>query len=250
MFELTDKIAVVTGASRGLGKAIALALADAGAHVALVGTSPEKAEEVATLIRAKGRKAVVVELDMRDVPAIAPAFAKVAAELGTVDILVNNAGTNQTEPSVDVKQETWDRLFEVNLRAPFFCSQAVAPAMIGKGAGKIINITSDAGSKGYSEHAVYGATKGGLIQLTRDLAVEWAPKGIQVNSVAPGASWTDMTSPAMQIPEVAKSILSRGVSPRITDPEEVAAAVVYLASKEADQVIGVTLYVDGGSNAQ
>jgi 2-deoxy-D-gluconate 3-dehydrogenase len=249
MFDLNGKVAAVTGASRGLGKAIALALADAGADVALVGTSPQKMEPLAEQVRAKGRRAAVVALDLRDVPAIAPAFAEAAAALGPIDILVNNAGVNQTEPSVDVAQETWDRLMDVNLRAPFFCAQAVAGPMLERGSGKIINIASDAGVKGYAEHAAYGATKGGLIQLTRDLAVEWASKGVQVNAVAPGAAWTDMTSPAMRIPEIAASILSRGFSPRITDPEEVAAACVYLASKEADQVIGHILFVDGGSNA-
>ncbi len=250
MFELTGKISAVTGASRGLGRAIALGLAEAGADVALVGTSGEKLEAVAREVRAKGRRATVIEVDLRDVAAIPPAFAKAEAELGPIDILVNNAGVNQTEPSVDVLPETWDRLNEVNLRAPFFCAQAVARGMLERGAGKIVNIASDAGQKGYAEHAAYGATKGGLIQLTRDLAVEWAPRGVQVNAVAPGAAWTDMTTPAMQIPEVAASILSRGVSPRITDPEEVAAAVVYLASREADQVIGHVLNVDGGSGAQ
>jgi len=250
MFDLSGRTAVVTGAARGLGKAIAIGLADAGATVALVGLETEKMEETAEAIRSKGGVAVVQELDVSDVASIAPAFAKVKAELGAVDILVNNAGINRTEPSVDVTLETWERLNAVNLRAPFFCAQAVAKDMLEAGHGKIINIASDAGIKGYAEHAVYGATKGGLIQLTRDLAVEWGPLGIQVNAVAPGASWTDMTSPAMQIPEVAASILGRGVSPRITNPEEIAAAVVYLASAEADQVIGHVLSVDGGSGAQ
>ena len=250
MFDLSGKTAAVTGAARGLGRAIAIGLADAGASVALVGLETEKMNETADAFRAHGGTVVVQELDVSDVAAIGPAFAAVKAELGPIDILVNNAGVNRTEPSVDVTLATWERLNAVNLRAPFFCAQTVAKDMLAMGHGKIINIASDAGMKGYAEHAVYGATKGGVIQLTRDLAVEWGPLGVQVNAVAPGASWTDMTSPAMQIPDVAASILARGVSPRITNPEEIAAAVVYLASSEADQVIGHVLSVDGGSGAQ
>lgn len=250
MFDLTGKVAAVTGASRGMGKAIALGLAQAGADVALLGLEPVGMRDVAQQVRALGRRAAVVELNLRDVATIEPAFAQAAAELGTIDVLVNNAGVNQTEPSVDVTQETWDRLFDINLRAVFFCSIAVARPMLARGAGKIVNIASDAGVKGYPEHAAYGATKGGVIQLTRDLAVEWGPSNVQVNAVAPGATWTDMTAPAMQDPVTAASILGRGVSPRITNPEEIAAAVVYLASSEADQVIGHVLSVDGGSGAK
>ncbi|MDO8106520.1 glucose 1-dehydrogenase [Isoptericola sp. b441] len=250
MFDLTNKVAAVTGASRGIGKAIALGLAEAGADVVLLGPDADGMRGVADQVRDRGRRALVVELDIRDVPAIEPAFAYAARELGPVQILVNNAGVNRTEPAVEVSQETWDRLFDVNLRGAFFCSTAAAKGMLDQGAGKIINIASDAGAKGYAEHAVYGATKGGLIQLTRDLAVEWGPSNIQVNAVAPGATWTDMTTPAMQDPATAASILARGVSTRITNPEEIAAAVVYLASREADQVMGHVLAVDGGSGAQ
>ena len=207
-------------------------------------------EVTAQQIRALTRNALVIEVDLRDVSAIRPAVARVEEELGAIDILVNNAGVNQVEPSMDVTLETWDRLNEVNLRAPFFCAQAVAKGMLERGSGKIINIASDAGQKGFGDHAAYAATKGGLIQLTRDLAVEWAPRGIQVNAVAPGACWTDMAVSVMQNPERAAAILARGASPRLTDPEEVAAAVVYLASREADQVIGHVLNVDGGSCAR
>lgn len=250
MFDLTDKVAAVTGASRGMGKAIALGLAQAGADVALLGLEPALMEEVAEQVRAMGRRAAVMEVNLREVAAIEPAFERAAAELGPIDILVNNAGTNKTQPSVEVTQQTWDLLFDINLRAVFFCSIAVAKTMLERGAGKIINIASDAGLKGFSEHAAYGATKGGVITLTRDLAVEWGPSNIQVNAVAPGATWTDMTAPAMEDAATARSILGRGVSTRISNPEEIAAAVVYLASREADQVMGHILSVDGGSAAK
>lgn len=250
MFDLTGRVAAVTGASRGMGKAIALGLAQAGADVALIGLDSTRMEEVAEEIRATGRRAAVVEVDLRDVPAIEPAFDQAAAALGPIDILVNNAGTNKTQPSVEVTQETWDLLFDINVRAVFFASIAVAKKMLERQAGKIINIASDAGIKGFAEHAAYGATKGGVITLTRDLAIEWGPSNVQVNAVAPGATWTDMTAPAMKDPATARSLLARGVSSRINNPEEIAAAVVYLASKEADQVMGHILSVDGGSTAK
>lgn len=250
MFDLTGKVAAVTGGGRGMGKAIALGLAAAGADVALLGLDLQMMQDVAEEIRSTGRRAVAVEVDVRDVSKIEPAFDRAAAELGAIDILVNNAGVNKTQPSIEVTVETWDRLLDINLRAVFFCSIAVGKGMLARGAGKIINIASDAGMKGYPEHAAYGASKGGVIQLTRDLAVEWGSSNVQVNAVAPGATWTDMTAPAMEDPALAQSILGRGVSPRINQPEEIAAAVVYLASREADQVIGHVLSVDGGSGAK
>ncbi len=249
MFTLEGSVAAVTGAARGLGAAIAIGLAEAGADVALLGPSAARLADTTREVTARGRRCSAVQLDVRDIAAIRPAFDLVEAEIGPIDILVNNAGVNQTEPSLEVLPETWDLLHQVNLRGPFFCAVAVARGMLARGRGKIINITSDAGVKGYAEHAAYGSSKGGLIQLTRNLAAEWGPRGVQVNAVAPGAAWTDMTRPAMEIPELARSILSRGVSTRITEPNEVAAAVTYLASREADQVTGQILFVDGGSHA-
>ncbi len=249
MFRLDGRTAAITGPSRGLGAAIAVALAEAGADIVLLGPSADRMSQTRDKVLDLGRQCVVIELDVRDVASIPVAFEQAVLNAGRIDILVNNAGVNQTEPSVDVTPETWDRLHEINLRAPFFCAQAVAPEMIARGSGKIINVASDAGVKGFSEHAAYGSSKGGLLQLTRNLATEWGPSGVQVNAVAPGASWTDMTAPAMENPEIAASIIGRGVSGRISNPEEVGAAVVFLASKEADQVIGQTLFVDGGAHA-
>jgi NAD(P)-dependent dehydrogenase (short-subunit alcohol dehydrogenase family) len=163
---------------------------------------------------------------------------------------VNNAGVNRVEDSFLVTQETWDWLMSVNLRAPFFCAAAVAKGMVERRHGKIINIASDAGFKGFPGHAAYGASKGGLVMLTRDLAVEWGPFNVQVNAVCPGATWTDMTAPAMEIPEVRDSIIARGVAGRICDPEEIGAAVVYLASDASNMVMGHCLSVDGGSRAK
>ncbi len=180
-----------------------------------------------------------------------PASSRAAVDaLGPIDILINNAGINQVEPSLNVAPETWDRLMGVNLRAPFFLAQAVAGGMIERKSGKIINIASDAGINGYPEHAAYGTTKGGLLMLTRILAVEWGPHNVQVNAICPGATWTDMTSPAMEIPEVRAAIVGRGVAGRICDPEEIGAAAVFLASQAANMIMGEALAISGGSVAR
>jgi NAD(P)-dependent dehydrogenase (short-subunit alcohol dehydrogenase family) len=249
MSDLSGQVAVVTGASAGIGRSIALALATVGADVGLIGRDHVRLDEVAAQIEALGRRAVAVPADLADVSVIEPALMAIAAELGPIDILVNNAGINQVEPAVQVTQTTWDAIQAVNVRAPFFCAQVVAPGMLERGHGKVIFITSDAGVRGFADHAAYGTSKGAVIQLTRILAAEWAARGVQVNSVAPGATWTGMTAPAMEDPATAASIISRGFSGRISNPEEIAAAVVFLASPEADQIVGQTIFVDGGSSA-
>jgi NAD(P)-dependent dehydrogenase (short-subunit alcohol dehydrogenase family) len=249
-FGLDGKVALVTGAGRGLGRSIALALAHAGADVAVNGSNAGGLAEVAAGIKSMGRRVVAVPADLSDVGSIRGMVAKAAEALGPIDILVNNAGVNQVEPSLEVRPETWDRLMAVNLRAPFFCAQAVAASMIERRRGKIINIASDAGIVGYGGHAAYGSTKGGLIQLTRILAVEWGPHNVQVNAICPGATWSDMTTPAMQDPETARQIIARGVAGRITDPEEIGAAAVFLASEASNMVMGQALGVEGGSIAR
>jgi NAD(P)-dependent dehydrogenase (short-subunit alcohol dehydrogenase family) len=233
-----------------MGHAIAVSLARAGADVAVADLDVRSAETVADEVRALGRRAIAVQVDLRDVGTIPAMVANVEGGLGQVDILVNNAGVNQVEPSLQVTPETWDWLMGVNLRAPFFCAVAVAAGMIERKRGKIINIASDAGINGYPGHAAYGASKGGLVMLTKDLAVEWGPYNVQVNAVCPGATWTPMTSPAMDEPLVREMLLARGVAGRICDPEEIGAAVVYLASDASNMVMGHALSVDGGSTAK
>ncbi|QKC96601.1 SDR family NAD(P)-dependent oxidoreductase [Mesorhizobium sp. NZP2298] len=249
-FGLNGKVALVTGAGRGLGRSIALALAHAGADIAVNGSKAAGLASVAAEIKAMGRRVVEVPADLSDVALVGAMVKKAESALGPIDILVNNAGINQVEPSLDVAPETWDRLMDVNLRAPFFCAQAVAGGMIERRRGKIINIASDAGIVGYAGHAAYGTTKGGLIQLTRILAVEWGPHNVQVNAICPGATWSDMTTPAMQKPEIARELLARGVAGRITDPEEIGAAAVFLASEASNMIIGQALGVEGGSIAK
>lgn len=250
MFNLDGQVALVTGAGRGIGYACAMALAEAGADVAITGQDAARLATVVSDIEGVGRRSVAFSADLRDVGAISTMVADVEKAFGEINVLVNNAGFNQVEPSFDVVVETWDRIMEVNLRAPFFVAAAVAKGMISRKQGKIINVASEAGINGLAGHAAYGASKGGLLMLTKDLAVEWGPHNVQVNAVCPGATWTGMTSPAMADPETRESIISRGVAGRICNPEEVAAAVIYLASKEADMVLGHALSIDGGSTAK
>lgn len=249
-FDLTGKIALVTGASRGIGYSIAVAFAHAGADVAVVSQHESGSERVAGEIRESGRRAVAMAADLRDVAQIGWMVEQVEQNLGPIDILVNNAGVNQVEPSLEVSPETWDWLMEVNLRAPFFCAVAVAKRMLERKRGKIINIASEAGIYGLAEHAAYGASKGGLLQLTRVLAVEWGSYNVHVNAISPGATWTDMTGAAMEIPEIRERLLARGVAGRICNPEEIAAAAVFLASDAANMIIGQSINVDGGSTAK
>lgn len=249
-FDLNGKVALVTGASRGIGRAIAIALANAGADVAVTSLNPTSLASVAQEIRGLGCRVVSFGADLGNVAQI-PGLVSAAVEaLGPIDVLINNAGVNQVEPSLQVAPETWDHLMGVNLRAPFFLAQAVAGGMIERKSGKIVNIASDAGVNGYPQHAAYGATKGGLLMLTKILAVEWGPYNVQVNAICPGATWTDMTAKAMEIPEVRDEILNRGVAGRICEPEEIAAAAVFLASQASNMIMGEALCISGGSVAR
>jgi NAD(P)-dependent dehydrogenase (short-subunit alcohol dehydrogenase family) len=247
---LEGKVALVTGASRGIGRAAAEHLAAEGASVALTGRDEAALETVRAAIEATGGKAVVCAADLDDAGDRQRLVDTATEELGPIDVLVNNAAINKVEPSVDVTPETWDAIMTTNLKATFFLTQLVAKGMIPRGSGRIVNVASDAGYRGFSEHAAYGASKAALIQLSKVLANEWGPSGLRVNVVAPGATWTGMTAPAMEIPDVRDSIIDRGVVGRICQPEEVAAAIAYLASSEADMITGHVLSIDGGSVAR
>ena len=250
-FDLSGRVALVTGALGDMGHTIAIALAEAGADIALLDRCEvSQLAGIENEVRALGRRVFSVKADLNDVTGLPHVVEHVEAALGPIGILVNNAGVNQVEPAFDVTPETWDRLMSVNLRAPFFFSTAVAKGMVERRSGKIINIASEAGLYGLPEHAAYGTSKGALVTLTKILAVEWGASNVQVNAVCPGATWTSMTRPAMEDPETRATILSRGVAGRICDPKEIAAAVVYLASSAADMVLGHALSVDGGSTAK
>lgn len=253
-----DKIALVTGAGSGLGQAISIALAQAGADVAITELPArlEAAEAAAAHIRAAGRRALVVPLDVTQLPTIKAMLEKVVETFGRLDILVNNAGINVQRMALDVSEEDWDRVLDVNLKGVFFCAQAAARQMIAQSGGdsqggrringKIINIASQMGVVGYYRRAAYCSSKAGVVNLTRVLAFEWAPYGLTVNAIGPTFIYTPLTAPMFEDEAFRSDVLSRIPLGRIGQPEDVVGAAVYLASPAADLVTGHTLLIDGG----
>jgi 2-deoxy-D-gluconate 3-dehydrogenase len=246
------KVALVTGAGSGLGKAIALALAQAGADVAVTELPGKRsaAEETAREIEKAGRRALVVDLDVLRLPMISEAVDQPLRRFGRIDVLVNNAGINVPKPAVDVTEEDWDQVLDVDLKGVFFMAQAAArKAMIPQGAGKIVNVASIMGVVGYSHRAAYCSAKAGVVNLTRVLAFEWARHKITVNSVAPTFVDTPLTQPMFRDRQFYDDVMSRIPLGRLGTPEDVAGGVLYLASPAGDMVTGHMLLVDGGWTA-
>lgn len=243
-FDLTGKVAVVTGANTGIGQAIAIALAGAGADVACVGRTP--AEDTAARIRALGRKAKIVPADLSTIAPVERIVQDTIASLGGLDILVNNAGIIRRADAVDFTEADWDAVVDTNLKSVFFLCQAAGRHMIAHGGGKIINIASMLTFQGGIRVPSYTASKSGIGGLTKLLANEWAGKGINVNAIAPGYIATNNTA-ALQADEVRnKAILDRIPAGKWGDADDLGGAAVFLASRAADYVQGHILAVDGG----
>lgn len=249
-FDLSGKVALVTGAGRGLGAQIALALAGYGSDVIVADRTLAETEQTREAVKALGRRSFPVAADLASVPAIQAMVGKAVDEFGHIDILVNNAGVNITQMAVDVTEQAWDTVLAVNLKAVFFCSQAVGRIMIRQNHGKIINVSSQAGSVAIPQRAAYCSSKGGVNQLTRLLALEWAPHQINVNAVAPTFLDTQWTKQMFQNEEFHQYVLANIPLGRIAKPSDVSGAVVYLASSAADMVTGHVLYIDGGWTIQ
>ena len=250
-FDLAGRTALVTGAGRGLGRAIALALADAGADVALGLHDASAADTAAPEIEAMGRRALPVQMDVLDLDQVRSAVETVVGEFGHLDILVNNAGVSPEDPAEDVTEANFDLTVGVNVKGVFFASQAAGRAMIRQGFGRIISLSSQAGFVALPTESVYCMTKAAVAHLTKCLAVEWGGHGITVNAVAPTFIRTPGTADALADPAFEAEVRDRiaGVH-RIGEPVDVSGAVVFLASRAASLITGHTLLIDGGWTAR
>lgn len=249
LFDIQGRKAVVTGAGRGIGKVIALALAEAGCDVAILEVNMDDAKKVAGEIEKMARKAIAVRADVRSTAEVKEAFATTAREFGRLDICVNNAGVSFHEPAEETPEEHYDQVIDVNLKGVFLCCQEAAKIMIPQKAGSIINIASMSGSVANfpQKQAAYNASKAGVVLLTKCLAVEWAAHGIRVNSLSPGYTRTEMTEKvAYLVPEWEAQIPMN----RMADPKELVGAVIYLASDASSYTTGSDMIVDGGYTAR
>ena len=246
-FQLKGRLALVTGASKGIGLGIAGAMAEAGADVILVARDPAELETAAAKLRETGRRICVAPFDLRRTDDIAAWFAGVVEANGRPDILVNAAGITRRAPTEDLKTEDWNDTIAVNLTAPFLLAQAFGRAVIAAGGrGKIINIASLMTAAARRTTAAYTASKGGIGQLTKALAVDWADKGILVNAIAPGYIATNLTAPLVDDPKFDAWVKQRCPLGRWGTPEDIAWPAVFLASSAADFITGQILFVDGG----
>ena len=249
-FGLRDKVAIVTGGSQGIGRAIALGLAQAGAHVVLAKYPDKRQDEIKAVkaeIEALGRKALIVQTDVAQVDQVRALMDQTHSTFGRIDILVNNAGWTGTTPALDVSEEEYDRTMAATLKSVFFASQAAARVMIPQGGGRIINIGSNFGEIAFKGRSVYAAAKAGVHHLSRALSLEWAKDGVLVNVVAPCITETESRKNILERPGykewATKEMIPRG---RWNQPEDLVGAVLFLSSPLSDMVVGHVLMVDGG----
>lgn len=250
LFTLDGKVALVTGASRGIGKAIAIGLAESGADVAVAARTVEALEETAELVRATGRKAIVVACDVTDTGQVQAAVSKTIDELGDLEIIVNNAGgLNFMSPLAGMREDGWHKVINVNLNSAYLVCKAASAHLLKKGKGSVINISSIDGVQPTPLKANYAAAKAGVIALTRVLAQEWAPLGIRVNTISPGAVETDIWGSLSDDENFVKMVTERIPMGRWAKPEEMVGITVFLASDAASYVTGANFIIDGGATA-
>lgn len=246
-FELTGRVALVTGSSRGIGRALAEGLAEAGATVVLNGVDPRRLESARAELAARhGDRIHAVAFDVTDEDAVEEAVARIEREAGPLEVLVNNAGIQHREPLLEVSREDWERVLRTDLTSAFLVGRAVARRMVGRGHGKIVNIASVQADLARQTIGPYTAAKGGLRNLTRAMTAEWAGSGLQVNAIAPGYIHTEMTQKLVDDAEFNAWILGRTPAARWGTVADLTGPVVWLASAASDYVNGQVIFVDGG----
>ncbi|MFC1921285.1 SDR family oxidoreductase [Chloroflexota bacterium] len=246
LFDISGRKALVTGAGRGIGKLLALTLAEAGCDVALFGLHRQNLEEVATLVQKSGVRSLILQGDVSRKTDVQKAFSDVANDFGSLDICVNNAGVSMQQPVEDMPEEDWDSIMDINMKGVFLCSQEAARLMIPRKSGSIINIGSISAHivNLPQKQAVYNTSKAGVVMLTKSMALEWAPHGIRVNSISPGYMKTEMTLETMApLFPTWESLTPIG---RLGMPEELRGAVIFLASEASSYMIGADVVIDGG----
>jgi len=247
MFDLTGRVAIVTGGNGGIGLGMARGLAKAGARVVVAARNSEKSDLAVRELKALGNDALALTVDVTDATSVQSLVADAARQCGRIDILINNAGINIRKPAHELPLEQWQQVIDTNLTSAFVCSRAVHPHLQRAGGGKIINIGSMLSIFGASFAPAYGASKGGIVQLTKSLAVGWAPDNIQVNAVLPGWIDTDLTRGARkQVEGLHERVLARTPAGRWGDPADFAGIAVFLASSASDFLTGTAIPVDGG----
>jgi NAD(P)-dependent dehydrogenase (short-subunit alcohol dehydrogenase family) len=249
-FDLTGRTAIVTGASRGLGKGIARALAAAGADVVLAARTVPELEETAAHVREYGRRALVVPTDVSRADQVNAMVDQAVDAFGKVDVLVNNSGVYHPKPVLEMADEDWELVIGTNLSSQFYCARAVGRHMVARRYGKIVNIASTWSFIGVANNVAYCAAKGGVAQLTKSLAIEWARYGVRVNAIAPGHIRTTLSTIELENPKIRDVILSHIPLKYVSEPEDIAPLAVYLASSASDFMTGSILLIDGGQTAE
>ena len=246
LFDLTGRTALVTGASKGLGRAMAVGLARAGCDLALCARDQEGLAATRQAVRALGVRAEVFAMDVLSHASVREAVSAAVQAFGGLDILLNNAGVNVRKTVLDLSEEEWDLVLDTNLKGYFLVAQAVAPHLIARGYGKVVNVSSIFGAVGMNNQLAYASSKGGVVQMTKVMAIEWAKHGVRVNSVAPTYFETPLVAALRNDPERFRFINERTPMGRWGQPEELEGTVVWLASPASDFVTGQTVFVDGG----